>query len=214
MKERPIIFNAEMVRAILEGRKTQTRRPVKPQPQMVTNNSIEPWNGNPESLQKKLEKENKGCPFGKPGGRLWVRETYWNKVEGFCDYSGEWGSYYLDDFRYGIDNPGEDYIKRPSIHMPRKASRILLEITNIRVERVQEVSEQDCISEGIKYNPDGSVIGYPFGVPFFYSDGKHNYTTAQEAYQALWQSIYGKDSWERNDWIWVVEFKRVEVSKC
>ena len=196
MKERPILFSGPMVRAILEGRKTQTRRVVKPQPPTafvtvrVEDGTQASWclrNQSafdlPESAADWLTLR---CPYGVPGDRLWVRETW-----GSCTTNGTVCSGYRADvalrpeIEAGVDR------WRPSIHMPRWASRLLLEVKAVRVERLQEISEDDAFAEGIS---GGDWLGNPVGT-----------------YRELWDSINAKrgHSWESNPWVWVVEFERV-----
>ncbi|HFD4662208.1 TPA: morphogenetic protein [Klebsiella variicola subsp. variicola] len=189
MKERGMIFNGEMVRAILDGRKTQTRRIMAPQPADDIERGIFP---NPEAIGWKSSLRHKHgsttahfCPYGKPGDRIWVRET--------------WARYNIDqnshDIAYRATTPEdwpEDGRWRPSIHMPRWASRILLEITNVRVERLKSISDSDAIREGCST-----------------ADMKSGDCVA-DVFARLWASIYGAESWNANPWVWVIEFKRVE----
>ncbi len=208
MTERPIIFNGEMVRAIREGRKTQTRRPIKHQPGGAYLGYIKERNtywlqGEPSSVEVK-------CPFGLPGDRLWVRESFW------CVDLPEMGDVpcllYEDEFeRY--QQSTKDFESRPcslkfghhpSIHMPRWASRLILEITNIRVERVQEITEEDAIKEGITGPHD---VGYKaYRIP---GDSKPRYSRAEVAFEYLWDSLYGEGAWELNPWVWVIAFERL-----
>lgn len=188
MKERPILFSAPMVRAILEGRKTQTRRVVKP-PKWSDADEIF-FIGNDSIAVPDDDHADYfiACPYGQPGDRLWVRETF-----RLFD-SSECGCYDLCNclryhgrpvYRATADDGESKWT--PSIHMPRWASRILLEITGVRVERLQDISESDCCAEGC-----GSPITRDLKKPQF---------------MALWQSINGPDSWDANPWVWVVEFK-------
>lgn len=211
MKERPVIFNGEMVRAILDGRKTQTRRALNWKRQPYTemaerdDGSLWPW----------AEDGERGgdiwfsCPFGEVGDRLWVRET-------FAAFDADWkhpGKPH--DLREGpwqnVVYPASvakipDGTCRPSIHMPRWASRITLEITAVRVERLNDISESDAKSEGVK--PAGDMLpDYPD--TFLTPNG--DFATAKVAFQRLWQSIYGEESWGDNPWVWVIEFRRLEV---
>lgn len=223
-----MIFNAEMVRAILDGRKTQTRRIMKVQPSdgfHPTHNGYDldlnaHWytpgvvdkNGYLQPAKKDVfgaadENEGYACPFGAVGDRIWVREAfqgplvseelleeyraYPEKFENpeYCEYSADGGprpEYCdLDDnLRHGW---------RPSIHMPRWASRITLEITGVRVERLRDLSEDDAKSEGITPPSGGVLPGWEYRINF----------------RDLWMSIYGADNWEANPWVWVIEFKVV-----
>ncbi|HGM5243509.1 TPA: hypothetical protein ACKPZK_002452 [Serratia marcescens] len=194
MKERPVIFNGEMVRAIIDGRKTQTRRIAKAD--------------NSNHLL--------GCPFGQVGDRLWVRETFavlgnedgcpieWdgNLIKGDEKHAARIykASCWQEPGNYGLWSiPDRDTqyegTWRPSIHMPRWASRITLEITAVRVERLNDISEEDAKAEGVKA---GVCPG-------------HEHMMHQVAFRELWQSIYGEESWRANPWVWVIEFRRVEV---
>lgn len=224
MKERPVIFNGEMVRAILDGRKTQTRRVIKVQPESKTfglRKIIESENASEEgkyywSLSDALgisrARSNPFlCPFGQVGDRLWVRETWADvnhdghpaiayRADGGLRVIGEddgeeedpnlekyWFAQWYADLISGAEGNW-----RPSIHMPRWASRITLEITAVRVERLNDISEEDAKAEGVKA-----------GV----SPGHH--MMHQVAFSELWQSIYGEESWGANPWVWVIEFKQV-----
>lgn len=180
MKERPIIFSGPMVRAILDGRKTQTRRAVKPQPL---------WVASPGVPFKTMDADPKGtinCPYGQPGDRLWVRESIHVMQP---RHDGDTGS-----VLYRADGHG-DWIGKwhPSIHMPRWASRITLEVVSVRVERLNGISEKDAKAEGYKSQ---SIMENPDAGRLWFRD--------------LWQSINAPGSWAENPWVWVVEFKRVE----
>ena len=226
MKERPIIFSAPMVRAILEGRKTQTRRVanvarIDRHPDMPSAVIMTLQNGGQGWLNSQSEHPNhiaRLCPYGVPGDRLWVRETHAPQA----DCWGAWESWmrgdggpapiihYAADFKAFQDGQGftinKPFIEkwRPSIHMPRWASRILLEITDVRVERLQEISEADARAEGASYH-DGRGVGH--------SGWRHDYgdvhANARSAYARLWKHIHGPGSWDVNPWVWAIEFKRV-----
>lgn len=193
MKERGMIFNAEMVRAILDGRKTQTRRVVKGVDGAV-GFSLE-WDINGEEIFVVLgEKDHTGmnpvlgaisCQFGAVGDRIWVRETF-SVVPDHDEPAG------CSSLLYAADGVGPYGKWTPSIHMPRWASRILLEITNVRVERLNDISEEDAKAEGAP--TECCVIG-----------DKHFL-----GFRSLWKSIYGEESWRSNPWVWAIEFKRVE----
>ena len=203
MKERPILFGAPMVRALLAGTKTQTRRPYK-----TKNGGIQPNPNDRPGMAQIL----RNCPYGQPGDQLWVREN-------FCDLLGTGVEHRPDVFatpqRYAFaaDCPTDSYndvarkdygLKwKPSIHMPRAASRITLEVTGVRVERLQDISEADCIAEGCTQNANGYYWGGPHAV-----SGLKQLATAKGAYRDLWESINGPGSWDANPWVWVVEFKR------
>lgn len=236
VKERPILFSAPMVRAILEGRKTQTRRAVKP----VGNDDgfviLDYGNGgwpyrsdDGDSATHTVKRGGKlyldetphDCPYGQTGDRLWARETFkhcateWHgadpdvhrhRIAYLADGqelahkrpAGDWSG--LPKF---IDESYWDRRSIPSIHMPRWASRILLEITGVRVERLQDISEEDARAEGIVAKDNGR---YHCG---FDEDGEIECRSPVTAYAWLWNSINGDGSWAANPWVWVVEFKRV-----
>lgn len=198
MKERPILFSGEMVRAILEDRKTQTRRPMKcqlPKDDGGTATCISGRTMHQELVHQAIENN----PFGQPGDRLWVRET-WGIVP-ILDCNSDRVAY-RSDYSQAC---GEDQVIapvpkrwRPSIHMPRWASRLTLEITAVRVERLQDISEEDAKAEGC--NGD-CPIGY---IPA-YEKAPLAYHFAQ-----VWDACYGTESWSANPWVWVIEFRRVK----
>jgi hypothetical protein len=211
IKERPILFSAPMVRAILEGRKTVTRRPVKVQPHIDASGNFCVGNSNygQDGYGKPVTKHfvNGCCPFGKPGDRLWVRET-WARV-GNCDPGYlTFGATYPACLPPELENiPAASEIRwKPSIHMFRRDSRILLEITDVRVERLQDISEDQAQAEGVRLMRDGSDT-------WVSREGPGNlvtpWPTAKEAFSDLWNSINGPHAWVANPWVWVVEFKRV-----
>ena len=203
MKERPILFSGEMVRAILEGRKTQTRRVVKPQP--YKDFAFMPLStelvgiGSPEKGWVR-------CPFGTPGDRLWVRETWraWHPVNRY-DEPLEWDIYpsipaekgdRSIEYQATTEGP-EDIPWRPSIHMPRWASRITLEITGVRVERLRAMSEEDALAEGFR------------GKKFGHEDPEADNWTNRAAFAEYWDSLSkGEFFWCDNPWVWVIEFKK------
>ncbi|EBI1579156.1 hypothetical protein H1Z79_000142 [Salmonella enterica] len=199
MNERGMIFNAEMVRAILDGRKTQTRRPVK-FPLIDKNMGCE-LAGN--ELAGELAAHNYwNSPYGKPGDRIWVRETFRvhsraTDVATLVYRASVRNSWTEQTHRVPVavcNTPATPEKWTPSIHMPRWASRILLEITDVRVERLRDLSEEDAKSEGITPPAGGVLPGWEYRINF----------------RDLWMDIYGTDSWEANPWVWVIEFKRVE----
>lgn len=210
MKERGMIFNGEMTRAILDGRKTQTRRPVR-FPVLDKNLGCE-LAGN--ELAGELSAGNYlNSAFGKPGDRIWVRET-WNKYGGLLTYRADHD--WIDDMRKETVCTAKWV---PSIHMPRWASRILLEITSVRVERLNAISEEDAQREGVHTEIwDQTVVARNYAVRDeffqFWSDDIPHYVEMNQLYRSsfrsLWESIYGEESWKANPWVWVIEFKRVE----
>lgn len=242
MKERPILFSGPMVRALLDGRKTQTRRVVKPQPP-----TPEQFRGSDFGLDRaiadgvKLYSQNDydrlpkhptdwsligsvgvartagfpmryRCPYGAPGDRLWVRES-WQLHERFSDLgrvvyaasaNRSWSEAHAD---FPIDTIGDLKARpfqeglRPSLHMPRWASRLTLEITDVRVERLQDISEADAMAEGA--SPCANGVWF---------DGKPEFAgcDARGAYYCLWEHINGAGSWAANPWAWAVSFRVVE----
>ncbi|HBY7487067.1 TPA: hypothetical protein MI658_06200 [Klebsiella pneumoniae] len=237
MKERGMIFNGEMTRAILDGRKTQTRRVMKVQPEsnqlgllLITDSTKRSdigkyhWaesNATGNHVRSKLF----SCPFGAVGDRIWVREAYRfpaslddvsptgvGEMAVATGYRKPWAPTFYEftgtfsDGWKGFETPPKvsDAGKlRPSIHMPRWASRILLEITDVRVERLNSIHDVDAMREGIQNLTTCSHAD--FGIP-----GVVNAQHPVRAFQLLWESIYGADSWRANPWVWVIEFKRVE----
>ncbi|MBD1295510.1 hypothetical protein [Pseudomonas aeruginosa] len=205
MKERPILFTGPMVRAILEGRKTVTRRVVKPPPDflgsMVDPNT--PFKTLDAGLHARIT-----CPHGQPGDRLWVREAWAAdaQVDAIAprDLSQGEPIWYPADF--SVRQTGCSMISkgrgRPSIHMPRWASRVLLEITAVRVERLQDISEEQALAEGVHGEPCDHAR-QACGDIGCWGD------TAKGAFGFLWESLNGEGSWVANPWVWVVEFKRV-----
>jgi hypothetical protein len=211
MKERPIIFNGEMVRAILDGRKTQTRRVMKPQPPyrfgspFLTTTGV--WIFSLTTAGDfPMWKNYLKCPYGLPGDRLWVRETWAKRSD--CEDGSDKAKHYL---HYKATYKGGNLLDewhaydkwRPSIHMPRWASRITLEIVNVRVERVQEISETDATEEG-------------FSASYGWCEASNCHEAnsfAWEHFQNLWDSINAKRGfgWDANPWVWVIEFKRVQA---
>jgi hypothetical protein len=203
MTERPILFSAPMVRAILAGTKTQTRRVLKQEPiydgRFAGGWKLQGENGREAALCSPMIADL--CPYGQPGDQLWVRETWglhaygddtdW--VKGSCTgldledsvitYRADWGPMQ------------ESCHWRPSIHMPRSASRLSLEITSVRVERLQDISADDLAREGLQEVIDAGVD----------HDG-----TPRDAWRALWTQINGHESWAANPWVWVVDFTRTK----
>ncbi len=233
IKERPILFNPELAQAAKGGRKTQTRRMMKNQPTIDSQTGdwlftysdgsqevspIEAW----INFQVKLH-----CPFGKPGDQLWVKENhfafgYWYELEGEYTKNGmpKWGfmpcNSTPDNYKY-TDNPPEIFLKsrdkkepekpqwykRNSLFMPRYASRLILVITDVRVERLHDISEADAIAEGVE--PDGP-LGDMFH-DYFDPTNTGGLMDAKSSFRSLWKYINGPESLAANPWVWVITFK-------
>lgn len=230
MTERGMIFNGEMVGAILSGRKTMTRRIMKVQPESsgfglryIAESSLAKevgmyfWSQS-DACGMKARSKPFACPYGKPGDRIWVRETFqgplfdFDVMDSYCKDSTpfekpEFCVYKAD----GVPAPefydADDELHcrwRPSIHMPRWASRITLEITDVRVERLNSISEEDARAEGII---DGGCVNCGEPEP---CSCAHPQPDATDAFAYLWQSIYGQENWNANPFVWVIQFERVE----
>lgn len=233
MKERPILFSAPMIRALLDGSKTQTRRIVKPQP-MGELRPLSEWSAglaaachdhNPDADKLKAHSERlKGrifpfttesgslmspsCPYGLPGDRLWVKETHLYAGPGsgsdLPDYVAEARNpvnHKPENCWYRADGDDATVIWKPSIHMFRGLSRITLEVTNVRVERLQDISEEDARAEGIEKT---------CGMWRDYHSSSHAQIKAIDSYRTLWESINGPGSWAANPWVWVLSFKQAQ----
>lgn len=226
-KERPILFSTPMVQAILDGRKTQTRRTrgleeINKNPddwkEGTTTQLCRFWDAdkeedpNPIDIRYGFIFNGNGnqelyipCPYGKPGDRLWVRETW--QITNFLHPSNENYGYVYKASENGKDwqENTEEWKWKPSIHMPKAAARIWLEVTDISLERLQAISEEDAISEGIKpiwINDDSSCNKFKN----YINNGKDS-LSPKDSFRSLWESINGAESWDRNPWIWVVKFK-------
>lgn len=228
MKERPIIFGAPMVRAILSGTKTQTRRVVKRLP-IILNRATDALEVDVVNIENGQFAKLCPCPYGQPGDRLWVREKW--RIGSWDDGCGFWIDYRDGprkervecndvDLAYRlIEQTGEDLRRcnfqptngtmyewkpgqsplrwRPSIHMPRWASRITLEVTGVRVERLQDISIADALAEGVDVHKD------------HWAKNRNHICSPVQAFADLWKSINGPDSWDANPWVWAIEFKRI-----
>lgn len=235
MKERPILFSGPMVRAILDGRKTVTRRAIKHQPDVPVTDAIPrrnyphgpatvDWYWRPQHGHLNGVPSHGWdfkCPYGEPGDRLWVRET-WMDLRGTGVEHRPTPTSPLQRYAYAADCPPESYADaarkdfglkwKPSIHMPRAASRILLEITDVRVERLQDGDgetsfESRYLVEGINsiHHGDGEYYYHAFES----EPGPGNWIDPFDAWRELWESINGAESWAANPWVWVVEFRGV-----
>lgn len=211
MKKRPIIFSAPRVRAILAGQQTQTRRIVMPQPKSYLHHAksgdAQVYSTDANGFRSRNPIP---CPYGQPGDRLWVRETW--RLWGGSSFADNGEPLDPDILIGSLASMREDFLRsrpleyyadtgdegpwRSPIHMPRWASRILLEITAVRVERLQEISEEDAEAEGVRN-----------------SLHLHGGRFARENFAHLWWTIYGDNgygSWEANPWVWVIEFRRID----
>ncbi len=214
MKERPILFSAPMVQAVLEDRKTQTRRIIKPQPDRLVDlgRGPIPYRGAappPEMPSAKMSVPI-DCPYGFAGDRLWGRENYRLDVayDGGkpTDAPPNAAVFYEAGGKVGDGVPGKQH---PSIHMPRWATRLVLEVTEIRVQRLNDCSEADALAEGVVWSDrwQGFIV---HGVEHPNRDFPVlARATAREMYAALWDVINGSGSWLSNPWIWAVTFKRI-----
>ena len=218
MKERPILFSAPMVRAILDSRKTQTRRVFKqaigPSLSVDCNDGVAElsWlhgDGPGHEVHETIKRVV--CPYGQPGDRLWVRESFWGcDAPGYGDtpcvvYDDEWQGkeYHPAEVRPWAPKFG----RIPSIHMPRNCSRITLEITGVRAERLNDCCWPDAIAEGLipVRGPSGSYM-YEYS-----STEGGQFANPCVAYHMLWDSINGDGAWAANPWVWVVEFRRIKA---
>ncbi|HBR0482766.1 morphogenetic protein [Klebsiella pneumoniae] len=227
MKERGMIFNGEMVRALLSGRKTQTRRIIKDC--TVGRDQISKF----IQIEKKFigcypedvpELIRECCPYGIPGDRIWVREAFRvhsraTDVATLVYKASERNSWTEQTHRVPVavcNKPATPEKWTPSLHMPRWASRILLEITDVRVERLNAISPEDAESEGLErtnftgFGDEPGLPSYPEPDVYFDPLKKQWKEYPPEAFAGLWESIYGEGSWLANPWVWVIEFKRVE----
>jgi len=218
MKQRPIIFNTEMVRAILDGRKTKTRRIVKPLKDKSFGCTL-----NPNEIAGEVNNGDlQNSPFGQVGDQLYVRETWYQKGcycmpmwDGADAEDAFWSGinqakYFASDRIEKVSHKFGEYFwrKRPSIHMPRWAARIILEVTDVRIEKLNDISEQDAIKEGCKAMEGCKWHTFEEaerGIPI------HDHT-AKDAFWAKWESIYGEQSWQSNPWVWVIEFKVISTT--
>lgn len=214
--EKPMLFSAPMVRALLDGRKTQTRRVVKPQPESdiqsaypdASGNGFIFWSTPPSDKLAAFTKEQYQDEGIKPphpvGNRIWVRET-WATKDHLTHVKPRnlpvmSKIYYIATPEFGLVNVDKF---RPSIHMPRWASRITLEITDVRVQRLQEITEEDARAEGVERYQNGMYRDYC-------GSGDMPVQFARTSFSTLWDSIHGPDAWEQNPWVWAYTFRRLE----
>lgn len=193
MKERPILFSGQMVRAILAGRKTQTRRVVKPYEPRLSNKAV------PDDVVVTYAPKgggggltHRGCPYGAVGDRLWVRENF--RIEQTAERETV---YYMADEEW---HKGAGW--KPSIHMPRSLCRIELEITAVRIEPLHNITSKDARAEGVTDDMSYVPVGFTSPNPPLTIDPR-------EGFARLWRKINGDRSWQDNPFVWVVEFKVV-----
>jgi hypothetical protein len=243
MNEHGMLYSEPMVIALLDGSKTQTRRMMKPQPHEFwspagygelhafdKNGDLNPDNVIGWGVVNEDGDQGYPCPYGQPGHRIWVRETFlaygrWETRFSAKKARDEW--HFVDmtlecdrRYQYAADNPDVPLAKgrggalpgwytRPAIFMPRAASRILLEIVSIRVERLHDLSEVDAIAEGIEQMPC-EVPNTRLWRNYRPENGwTPRVCIPQNSFHSLWEVINGEDSWLSNPWCWAVEFKRV-----
>jgi hypothetical protein len=212
MKERGILFSAPMVRALLAGKKTQTRRAVKAEASVIVGDLL----GQPKWYLDSDPDRAIRCPYGVPGDRLWVRETWRTSYNHEAAAAAGFSDTHIGPcFEYAADheNPGKGW--RPSIFMIRGASRILLEVTDVRVQCLQDISEEDAKAEGVAGDPsECAIIGRDALARGEDGCGDCDPCCGSKriyrpAYERLWDEINGAGSWASNPWVWAISFKRV-----
>ena len=198
MREHPLLMKGPLVRATLAGLKTQTRRPIKSQGLGYSSS----WAAR--------------CPLGQAGDRLWVREAWClaSAESGTAQpdlrpmRGGRWCYYYATEPDVEHEEGDNRSPWRPSIHMPRWACRLVLPLVSVRVERVQDITEEDAKAEGVERISAGP--GWECWMGYGPSS---SCKTARDSYRSLWISIYGEESWDANPWVWVAEWEDIEVSR-
>jgi len=192
MREHPLLMQGPLVRATLEGRKTQTRRPVRGSPlgEFVGWAWTDEMTRNPGLWLQGSWGQEFDCPLGRAGDRLWVRETWaWPGEEEFIYRADQWAEDMVAKWKTDPNYPQVKW--SPLIHMPRRACRLVLPLVSVRVERVQDITEEDARAEGVE----------PIGGSY------------REGFRSVMQAIYGKECWDANWWVWVAEWKEIEVSR-
>jgi len=231
MTEHPLLCRAPVVQSLLAGRQTQDRRPIKPQPARCINDwtqdaevgEVVMYRGWPHRLSASRGRNKRDAgeltptrihPPWQVGDVLWVRETWGEDYVGsYLTSHGSQGQY-LNGPKAEVVYKADGHVMtevgtkwRPSIHMPRWACRILREVTGVRAERVQEISEEDARAEGME---DDEWLEYIEYVGSVAGNVEHSMETLRDCFASLWNSLYGPDAWERNDWVWTTTFRRIE----
>ena len=209
-REIPILMSGPLVRATLAGQKTQTRRPIKRE------NKPDPGFEWAECLCREIDPSDTPCAtcasrfpgLAAAGDRLWVRETW---TAAMHEPKGPADCLYRADDNRGVEDLAEARWT-PSIHMPRWASRITLPLASVRVERLQTISETDSMAEGVIQDPETGYWGVA-GRPHRLSADDSDRLTARDAFTDCWKELYGQESWDANPWVWVAEWKEIEVSR-
>lgn len=211
-RERPILFNGAMVRAVLAGDKTQTRRTNGLEYFSRPENDPDGWlcarvaDGMAYMVYRNMPHERPvRCPYGQAGDRLWVRETWQHANHPFGPYQDHTPVFYRADYLddpHGPDgelSPEGRYREwRPSIHMPRAACRLVLKVKRVRVERLQAINHMDALAEGVGLNPSAADVRMPL---------RAGESLPRAMFRALWEQINGAEAWAANPWVWVVEFR-------
>ena len=232
MREHPLLMKGPLVRATLEGRKTQTRRPLPdvfnsppdliygwlpPGEWKLFGATMERWG----AQWRGTYPSQVLCPLGRAGDRLWVRETW---TAAMHEPKGPADCLYRADDNRGVEDLAEAKWT-PSIHMPRWACRLVLPLVSVRVERVQDITEEDAIAEGVPHNSDrpidkswcaaccGHGIVERFALGMVSVDDCSECNSAKKLFRNIWISIYGQELWDANPWVWVAQWERVEVSR-
>lgn len=220
MKETPMLYSRPMVQATIARRKTKTRRVIKPQPPEQFLN-----HGNAIAfVTDKTLNHTVHCPYGKPGDLIWVKESFyayghWTTI---TDNTGKRKSIFQDLTRDNfylhqyaaewqpkkVAKKGElGWHKRSSLFMPKRIARIWLKINDVNVQRIQDITPMDSEAEGIKM-----LSGGTFWWQNYLNEGLPGFKSAVQSFKSLWQSINGKDSWNENPWVWVIEFKLLSTT--
>jgi len=214
MREVPVLFNGAMVRAIQDDRKTQTRRIVKPQPVGAVCAQRILYSNHAKDIGKFAFFDRKDVaaarvvaharsPLGKPGDRLWVRETWaWPGEEQVLYFADPWARKLADEWKKDPNYPQVKW--KPSIHMPRRLARLFLDVLDVRIERLQDITDADAEAEGVRSwaENDENMQGLR-GMGIATPD------RPRFLFQCLWQRVYGAESWAANPWVWVTTFRKV-----